>query len=424
MQSFLSDLIHRFPTTDFYVSSTFWLAVAVVVILFRLAPTGPLVKQSLLLVFNVTMLMMLPRFTLPSLLTYLTLCIFSYTVGRGLAVAKPEAPWRKSLATIGVTGVILILIVFKYRFVKEALLSHTTLGADFIFLIGISYSSFKAIHFIVENYKKPTKEGAFLDYANYMFFFPSFISGPINRFNHFVDNSILKRKTAFRDDISPGLERIIHGLFKKTVLTTILFPYTLTNMGIPLENMGIGTFLFGLYAYAFYFYFDFSGYTDLAIGSARLMGYVLPENFDFPFLKKNIQQLWAHWHMSLTSWITDYVYWPLVRKMRQSSSLREHPLLISNIAIVITFLICGIWHGEGSNYVLWGAYQGLGIAGVNVYQNWKRKVRDEKALKYFRSPVSHYLGVFGTFNFFALGLVMFVLNGQQMGMLARRIFVL
>jgi alginate O-acetyltransferase complex protein AlgI len=177
----------------------------------------------------------------------------------------------------------------------------------------------------------------------------------------------------------------------------------------------------GLYALALYFYFDFSGYTDLAIGTARLMGFVLPENFDYPFLKKNIQQLWAHWHMSLTTWLTEYIYWPLVRRMRTGDFMRRHPVFLSNVAILVTFLICGVWHGETLNFAVWGLYQGLGIAAVNTYQQWKRRVRNDRARKYFASAWSYGFGMFATFNFFALGQSLFVLDATQAKALIERL---
>jgi alginate O-acetyltransferase complex protein AlgI len=269
------------------------------------------------------------------------------------------------------------------------------------------------MHFIIECYRKEIKQPGLLGFLNYMLFFPAFISGPIHRYNHFWENSSVVGNSRFRADTRMGIERIIHGLFKKTVLTVILYPYTLTNASVPIQEMPLWQIVTGLYALALYYYFDFSGYTDLAIGSARIMGFGLPENFNYPFLKKNIQQLWANWHMSLTSWLTDYVYWPLVRKLRTLEILKKHPVLLSNAAIVVTFAICGAWHGDSPNFLLWGVYQGLGIAAVNTYQSWKRKVRNPRARKYFASGFSHALGVFLTFNFFAVGQSLFVVDLKQ-----------
>jgi alginate O-acetyltransferase complex protein AlgI len=144
------------------------------------------------------------------------------------------------------------------------------------------------------------------------------------------------------------------------------------------------------------------------------MGFVLPENFDYPVLKKNIQQFWNHWHMSLTTWLTDYIYWPVVRRLRNGDFFRRRPVFLSNVAILVTFLICGIWHGDTLNFALWGLYHGSGIACVNSYQQWKRKVRNPTARRYFASSWSYGLGVIATFNFFALGQSLFVLSSADL----------
>ena len=420
MPAFILEIARPFLASDFYVSLPFWGAFAAVVVCYRLVPPSSIVKQWLLLLCSVCMLLTLPRLDLRMLVVLLGICVFSYGCGKLLAnqerLQNPRA--RRAVATAGVIINILVLAFFKYAFVQHTILRTVALTAtDFIFLIGISYTSFRAIHFILEAYKNQIKTSDLLTFLNYMLFFPAFISGPIHRYNHYRANSAETRTEPFRSDLTAGLERIVHGLFKKTVLAVIVFPYTLTNMGVPVEKMALWQIFLGLYALALYFYFDFSGYTDMALGAARIMGFVLPENFDSPFLKKNIQQLWNHWHMSLTTWLTDYVYWPVVRRMRNGEFFRRRPILLSNVAILVTFLICGIWHGDTLNFAIWGLYHGIGISGVNTYQQWKRKVRNPTARKYFASSWSYGLGVIATFNFFALGQSLFVLNSADLGAL-------
>lgn len=420
-----SEIARWLPSTEFYSGMPFWGYFAVVVIAIRAAPERGSARGLLLLVANALMLLALPHFNGWALLVYGGLAIFTYGIGHILNNrALPKPGNRLALAILGVSAVVAVLAFFKYRMVQGLLIKDgAVLGssaAGFVFLIGISYSSFKAIHFIIESYKVNIKNPGFLDFLNYLLFFPSFVSGPINRYNDFYENSDQAKGSRMRGDFSAGLERIIHGLFKKFVITVILFPYTLVHMKTPLGELQWWQVLLGLYAYALYFYFDFSGYTDLAIGSARLLGFKLPENFNRPFLKKNIQQLWANWHMSLTGWLTDYVYWPLVRRMR-NSELRKHPLVISNIAIIITFFLCGAWHGEGINFILWGLYHGIGIAVVNGYQKFKRQTRHALILKYFASPWSYSVGVILSFNFFALGLL-FLLDSRQREVVLGRLF--
>jgi alginate O-acetyltransferase complex protein AlgI len=417
MPEFILETARHFLASDFYVSLPFWGAFAAVVVCYRLVPRSTILREWLLLLCSVCMLLTLPRLDLRMLAILLGICVITYGCARLLADKErlPNPGARRAVAAFGVVINVLVLAFFKYSFVQQAILRSVSLAAtDVIFLIGISYTSFRAIHFILETYKNEIKTFGLLNFLNYMLFFPAFISGPIHRYSHYCANSAATRDAPFRSDLAAGLERIVHGLFKKTVLTVILFPYTLTNVGVPIEKMALWQIIVGLYALALYFYFDFSGYTDLAIGSARIMGFVLPENFDYPVLKRNIQQFWNHWHMSLTSWLTDYIYWPVVRRLRNGGFFRRHPVLLSNVAILVTFLICGIWHGDTLNFAIWGLYHGLGIACVNTYQQWKRKVRNPTARRYFASAWSYGLGVIATFNFFALGQSLFVLNSGDL----------
>jgi alginate O-acetyltransferase complex protein AlgI len=420
----ISHFFQRLPSTEFYSGAPFWAYFVFAVLVIRTLPARGITRDVSLLIANGLMLLALPRFNGTALLLYAGLAVFTFAIGRALnghSIKNTRA--RLVVAAVGIAAVLFVLAIFKYRLLQSLLVRDSSLfgsgAAKFIFLIGISYSSFKAMHFIIEAYKRKLEGLRFLEFVNYLLFFPSFVSGPINRYSDFHQSSERAKQASLRQDISPGLERIVHGLFKKFVITVILFPHTIVQIKTPLAELAVWQIMLGLYAYALYFYFDFSGYTDLAIGSARLLGFHLPENFNLPFLKKNIQQLWANWHMSLTGWLTDYVYWPLVRRMRNMDFLRQHPLVISNSAIIITFFLCGAWHGESVNFVFWGLYHGIGIAVVNVYQKWKRQIRHALALKYFASPLSYGIGVILTFNFFAIGLL-FLVDSRQLAMVVQR----
>jgi alginate O-acetyltransferase complex protein AlgI len=425
MEQFFSGILRQFASNEFYVSLPFWGAVAAVVLLYRLTPRVGAVKDWLLLLSSTCLLLTLPRFNLRMLTILFVVCAVTYLIAKALlkSASSPAARPRQWLAALGIVINVLVLAFFKYRFFQDLILHRQSVGirgTDFIFLIGISYTSFKAMHFVIEAYKNGIQDPTFLSFLNYMLFFPSFISGPINRYNHFRENSAAARNSSFRSDWVPGIQRIVLGLFKKIVLAVLVFPYTLKNLGVPLGQMSLPLMLVGLYAFALFLYFDFSGYTDLAIGTARLMGFVLPENFNRPFLKPNIQQLWANFHISLTSWLTDYVYWPLSKKLRAFDYFRKHPILLSNCAIIVTFVICGIWHGDTAIFLLWGLYQGIGLSTVNIYQKWKRKVRHPVVRKYFTSKLSYSLGVVGTFTFYSVGLLTFILTTSEMKLLLAR----
>lgn len=408
---------------NFFSSLPFWLSFCAIVFFTRFLDRKPTLRRYLLLVSSILMILSIPGFTLLNLACLFILSAFSYSIGYALNhtsyLISPKP--RRLTAIFGIVGVLAFLAFYKYRFIQSLFIGNPSPvgnpASRIVFMIGVSYFSFKMIHFIVESYKRKIERLSFLNYLSYILFFLSFISGPINRFNQFAQQVNDNASTGLKHDLRAGGERIIHGLFKKFVLVQVVHPYVLGNHAQALADLSLGTALLGLYAYALYFYFDFSGYSDLAIGSARLMGIQLPENFENPFLKRNIRELWTNWHMSLTGWLVDYIYWPLVRKMRGARYLKEHPVLLSNVGMIITFIACGMWHGEALNFMIWGAYHGLGISVLTIYQRQKRKVRTSFLQRYFRSRISTVVGTFFTFNFFAIGLVFFVLDLKNLGIL-------
>jgi len=407
---------------DFYYSIQFWAALAVVAVLFRLLGSSALARGVLLLAASSALLLALPRFGPVDLLLVWLISGVAFAaarlLGRGEAGLTPRRRW---LAVGGVLAVLAFLCFFKYHALQDLLMGGRLAAraaaaphARYLALLGVSYFTFKAVHVIVESYKGTIRDVGGLAFLNYMTFFPAFISGPIHRYPDFAAQLAARGSGTLGADLAAGGERIVHGLFKKFVLVPIIFPYVLTAQTRPLSAFTLVDAGLGLYAYALYFYFDFSAYSDLAIGGARLMGLTLPENFNQPFLQKNIRDLWSNWHMSLTGWLIDYVYWPVVRKLRNLEFFRPRPLLLSVVGMNVTFLGCGIWHGEAANFILWGAYHGLGISLVNLYQRQKKRIRNARLQRYFQSSASRALGAFWTFNFFAAGLALFVLDLDQL----------
>lgn len=405
---------------NFYSSAKYWLAFLVIIIFLRLLGSGQRARKWLLIISSSLMLLAIPEFAPIDLAILIVLSILSFAVGYFLRspVYQIKPIHRLLISSSAILFALLFLSFYKYDFVQRIALNVLPFVGrgphNIIRMIGVSYFTFKIIHFIVESYRSKTENLSLVTYLNYMVFFPSFISGPINRYNHFAESLEKHGGHTAKADVKAGAERIVHGLFKKFVLVQLLYPHILTNASATLVSLSFHEVVLGLYAYAFYFYFDFSGYTDLAVGCARIMGIDLPENFRNPFLKKNIRELWTNWHMSLTAWLVDYIYWPVVRKLRNREVFRSHPILLSNIGMMITFIICGMWHGEGLNFIVWGAYHGLGISIATIYQREKRKVRNPRLQRYFRSRISAAVGIIATFNFFALGLTFFVLDWENL----------
>ena len=412
---------------DFYSDIRFWISFAVVAVIFRALGFNRSIRNLLLGLFNVIFLFALPRFTPLTFLSLLCLCVLTYIVGYILnsAILVNTRRSKLWLASLSVLLMILFLAFFKYNFLQEiffqGVLKRPYEASDFIFIIGISYLSFKMMHFLIESYKQQIHKFSLSYYLNFIFFVPAFISGPITRYNEFTDQLDAENSTNLSDDLGTGAERIIHGLFKKFVLSMIFYQYTFANMSGSIADMSAGRIILGLYAYTLYFYFDFAGYTDMVIGCARIFGYRLPENFNNPFMKKNIQELWANWHMSLTRWLTDYIYWPLSRRLRKIKYYRKRPILLSNISIIVTFIICGMWHGSTLNFVVWGLYHGIGLAVLNIYRKYKRKTRNRYLQGYFQSRISMVVGVFVTFNFFVLGIPLFAFKADTIVILVKRL---
>ena len=293
-----------------------------------------------------------------------------------------------------------------------------------IIVLGISYVSFKLIHYIIDSANGRFKkyDSDILTFLNYIFFFPAYFSGPINRYHDFYED--VKSETKIKkSDISIGIMRIIDGLFKKIVLADNVAPYAISSLDLNTTANNPLLLIAGIYAYGFFIYFDFAGYSDLAIGAGRLLGIRLPENFNYPFVRRNIQQFWANWHMSLTNWLTDYLYWPMVKRFRKLSLLARRPVTISVGSIFITFVLCGIWHGDGLNYLLWGAYHGSGLAILNVYRNLIRKFAGLGLKKWImKSKVSYAISTFITFNFVSWGFLLFACDMDKIRLVLKLLY--
>ena len=257
---------------------------------------------------------------------------------------------RSIFCLIGVVQSVVILSVFKYyNFFVD--LTHVGKRWPQAFLpLGISFFTFEFIHYAVDRYRGVIKEGRFRDYLAFIFFFPSMVAGPIKRYQEFVPHLEHPSEDWFTD-LNRGATRILAGLVKKFALADLLTALTGHLVRADIATANRLTLLFWVFAYGQQIYFDFSAYSDIAIGSARLFGIKLPENFDWPYLQRNISDFWRHWHISLSRWLTDYVFIPL------GGSRRKPARVIANL--LITMLVSGIWHGAGLNFIAWGLWHGI-----------------------------------------------------------------
>lgn len=216
--------------------------------------------------------------------------------------------------------------------------------------LGISFFTFHAISYVVDVYRRQSRALKNpLDTALYFALFPQLIAGPIIRY-HYIEEQ-LKARGGGLEDLEQGIVRFVIGLAKKVLIANAVARAADQIFALPAEQLSLGVAWLGILAYALQIYFDFSGYSDMAIGLGRMFGFRFPENFAHPYASQSITEFWRRWHISLSTWFRDYVYIPLGGN--RGSSGRTYANLVT------VFLLCGLWHGASWTFVLWGALHGL-----------------------------------------------------------------
>ncbi len=271
---------------------------------------------------------------------------------------------RSAICLVGIVIAVSVLGVFKYwNFATGTLLywiAPNPLEWKGAFLpLGISFFTFEFIHYAADRYQGKVERGEAGDYFAFIFFFPTMVAGPIKRYQQFAP-SLRGPKTNWTRDWNRGITRILVGLVKKFAVADVMTSMTAHLNRDDISVASRGTLALWIAAYGIKIYFDFSAYSDIAIGSARLMGVSVPENFDWPYFRTNITEFWRHWHMSLYKWLVDYVFIPL------GGSRGSLAFVCSNIFLVM--LVSGLWHGAAFNFVLWGAWHG---ALLCIHRMWR-----------------------------------------------------
>src|SRR5260221_3316421 len=286
--------------------------------------------------------------------------------------------------------------------------------------LGFSYLSFRLIQTLRDRQTGKLPALSLREYLTYLIFFPAYTAGPIDRAERFVkDLRVLPRIDSART--VEGLSRIVIGLFKKFVIADSLALFALNATKVT-EAQSSGGMWILLYAYAFRIFFDFSGYSDIAIGLGRLYGINLPENFDRPYLKDSITTFWQSWHMTLSTWARFYVFTPLSRLL-MNRPRKPSPTVVVLVTQVTTMVAIGLWHGISVNFVIWGIWHGLGLF---IHKLWTDRTRvfyqnlnEKPRLRHAANSVSILL----TFHFVALGWVWFALPDPAASLsVLRRLF--
>jgi alginate O-acetyltransferase complex protein AlgI len=338
-----------------------------------------------------------------ALVVTLGLTAFTYLA----AIWIEKSSNKKTAHRIGIIGVLLTLVIFKYLgFLGTTI--NSLLGffhalpvfriEEILLPLGISYLVFKCVSYLTDVYWGVVNKGTLLEFACYNSLFTMFVAGPIERFERLkpqLETDVSGFKTEY---LSVAFERIVYGLFKKLVIADWI-GYFINPVWQNQDQYSLAVRILALFGFSLQIYFDFAGYSDIAIGSSRLFGLRIMENFNNPYLAPNISQFWRRWHISLSDWIRDYVFFPLAQN-------KTNQLWLIFCVPVIAMATCGLWHGAAWNYVFWGVWHGLGIS---IYQQWNQLKRKSKTLTGLsRTKAFYALSVCFTFVYVTMGWYLFI----------------
>ncbi|MCK5221205.1 MAG: MBOAT family protein [Candidatus Aminicenantes bacterium] len=281
---------------------------------------------------------------------------------------------------------------------------------DLIFPVGISFYSFRLISYIADVYReKIVSEKHIGHFALYVSFFPQLLAGPIDRAGNIIPQ--IKNRFSFDwEKFTGGLRLILWGLFKKIVIADRMAEFVERAYGNPADYSGIHLLL-GVYFFSFQIYCDFSGYTDIAIGISKIFGFKSIENFNFPYFSRNLKDFWNRWHISLSTWLRDYIFLPVAYPvMRLFKKDKFGGVNITSIgyvtAIFVTMFLGGLWHGASWTFVIWGTLHGLYLVFGHMTGKLRKKFRKKIGMK--KVPVlRNFLQIFISFNLVSFAWIFF-----------------
>ena len=352
----------------------------------------------------------------------LTATVVFYVLG--IAIGKYKNNSEKTATALATAGVVLgigLLLYFKYLnfFIASFISFFTALGLhtnwstfSILMPLGISFFTFKLISYVIEvnrGHMEPCSN--FVDFATYISFFPTILAGPIDRPKFFLSQLSAGRVLNF-DLASEGIKRLFWGMFMKMCVADRLSIYVDAVFSNAVHHNGT-SLSFATLLYPVQMYADFAGYSEMAIGIGCLLGIRITENFKRPFFSHNIAEYWRKWHISLTGWLTDYVFMPLNIRFRNMEKWG------SILAIIVTFVLIGLWHGAAWTFALFGLYHGLLYIPLMLSGAFFKK---SKKAKCGLPPLTSVLKMLRTYLLVALGLILFrSANLNEAGMITYKI---
>jgi alginate O-acetyltransferase complex protein AlgI len=295
----------------------------------------------------------------------LLILVTTYVIGRAVSLYKNKNSEYRVWVWIAIIINILLLAFHKinsaygpYLFPKVGLTAEWTSSlGSLVVPIGLSFVTFQSISYMVDILRRTiSAESNFFKLAAYLLFFPKLVSGPLMRYKSFSEQMDALEVSVI--DIASGIRRLLIGFLKRILIANQLGLAVNAAFGLPSANFAPHIAWLVLIAYSLQIYFDFSGYTDMALGLGRMMGIKLPENFNYPYLAESISDFWRRWHISLTTWFREYVFYPLERHRLKWSG--------QQINIIIVFVLTGLWHGFKPHFVVWGLIHGIALSSESL----------------------------------------------------------
>ncbi len=371
MIDIINSIIHFTKPISFY-SAEFWVIFTIFLALVYILSFNTLVRNSLILLFNIFFFY---KLTGGNGLLILLIIAFSDLIFSNL-MARSEGFLKNSFKITAILIALGSLVFFKYTYFFLQVYEDLTgikldLGLEIVKPLGISYLVFRSISYIIDVYDEviPAEKNP-VNYLSYILFFPTIIAGPIHRAEDFLPQ--LKQKGINLDYSKFKLALFLFstGFFKKIIADQLGLGYVDRMFSQPDLYSGTELFMSGV-VYSFQLFLDFCGYTDMAVALALLLGFEIPHNFRSPFKAISISDFWRRWHITLSTWLQDYLFLPL------EFSMRRLKIFATILAAIITFLLSGLWHGPKYTYVLWGLSHGIIIAWEIATKKLQQKIKSK-----------------------------------------------
>lgn len=392
----------------FFDNYLIFIYISLFIICFRLAdylfPTAG-VRNVTILIGNLLILL-----TLVKEHTLIVLAILSsFVFLSGLILQSKKS---KALLTFILTLILTLFVIRNYPYIQNAIektrISFINSPILSVQKIGLSYILFRYIHWLVESYRNTIYHSNLLTFLNYIFFFPSILAGPIDTYKNFqywVSNKHKKYKTSL---FGAGIMRIFLGAFKTLGIVPLVINYATDYHTLLPHFTPIIAILISLLFYSLYIYFDFSGYSDIAIGTAYLVGIKTPENFNNPYTSTNLSEFWKRWHITFSDFLRIYVFTSFI-KLYNKIIKSNYRLPVTILCYLSTFLICGAWHGDTINFIYWGLWHG---AGLSFNKIWTSEIKPN--LSFCQSKTYVYGSIGLTFLYVSIGWIFFHYNHEEL----------